>query len=50
MHGHLTAPEVMWNERGLVQLEPLEVEILRLRAMRGSPATNPLLQAPSEEP
>jgi hypothetical protein len=49
MKGHLTAAEVVWNERGLVQLNPQEVEVLRLRAAGVGPARQ-LLDAPSEEP
>ena len=49
MKGNVTAAEVMWNERGLVQLDPQEVEILRLRAAGASP-TRPLSEAPSDEP
>jgi hypothetical protein len=49
MKGQLTAAEVMWNERGLVQLDPQDVEILRVRAAGAGPARQ-LLEAPSEEP
>jgi hypothetical protein len=49
MKGHLTASEVIWNERGLVQLNQQEVEVLRLRAAGVGPAMQ-LLEAPSEEP
>jgi len=49
MKSQLSAAEVMWNERGLVQLDPQEVEILRLRAAGAGP-TRQLFEAPSEEP
>jgi hypothetical protein len=50
MKGRLTAPEIMWNDRGLVQLEPREVEVLRRRASRADPVTAVLLEAPGVEP
>jgi DNA-binding CsgD family transcriptional regulator len=49
MKGSVTAAEIMWNERGLVQLAPREVEILRLRATGASLAAR-LLEPPSDEP
>jgi len=49
MKGSLTAAEIMWNERGLVQLAPREVEILRLRATGAGLAAR-LLEPPSDEP
>jgi hypothetical protein len=50
MKGHLTALDVLWNEAGLVRLEPQDAEALRLRPTRASLAANALLEAPSDEP
>ena len=50
MKAELTASEILWNERNLVKLEPQEVEVLRLRTTRAGLATNPLLEAPVDEP
>jgi hypothetical protein len=50
MRGRLTGPEVMWNEKRSIQLDPQEVEVLRLRATRTGPGPHPLLESPSEEP
>jgi len=50
MRGRLTAPEVMWNERRSIQLEPQQVEVLRRRATRAGPGPDSFLEPPGEEP
>ena len=50
MRSRLTAPEVLRNEKRLIQLERQEVEVLRLRATRAGAAPKPLLEPPVEAP